>query len=235
MGAPMDEHLRSRLLAAVVVGIQLGAAGCAKRDLAATDLGDASLTAFAPSTLVADASEPDASAIDAAEPAIDAAGTPDGTPLRQSVAGIASHDPNNCHTSLRALKSAPGIDFGRSNCGAPGHPLNGGTMGDVALGAATLGAGPQVTNADRSLARQRARFRVSYRKALATDPTQEGKVVLLIAVAADGSVSGASVVSNAGLAASTAASFVLAARSATFDPPGAPATVQVTLSCTKQD
>ena len=60
-----------------------------------------------------------------------------------------------------------------------------------------------------------------YQKGLESDPTQAGKLVIMIKVAPSGEVDSASVASNTGLAASIAACIVSVSRRAKFDAPGA--------------
>ncbi len=60
-----------------------------------------------------------------------------------------------------------------------------------------------------------------YQKGLESDPTQAGKLVVLIKVAPSGEVDSASVASNSGLAASIASCIVSVSRRAKFDAPGA--------------
>jgi hypothetical protein len=60
-----------------------------------------------------------------------------------------------------------------------------------------------------------------YQKGLESDPTQAGKLVLLIKVAPSGEVDSTSITSNTGLSAQVAACISSVARRAKFDPPGA--------------
>jgi TonB family protein len=60
-----------------------------------------------------------------------------------------------------------------------------------------------------------------YQKGLETDPTQSGRLVILIKVAPSGEVDSVSVSSNSGLAAGVASCIQSVARRAKFDAPGA--------------
>jgi hypothetical protein len=60
-----------------------------------------------------------------------------------------------------------------------------------------------------------------YQKGLESDPTQAGKLVVMIKVAPSGEVDSASVASNTGLSASVASCIVAVSRRAKFDAPGA--------------
>jgi hypothetical protein len=60
-----------------------------------------------------------------------------------------------------------------------------------------------------------------YQKGLETDPTQAGKLVILVKVAPSGEVDSATVSSNSGLSAQVANCITTVARRAKFDPPGA--------------
>ena len=60
-----------------------------------------------------------------------------------------------------------------------------------------------------------------YQKGLESDPTQAGKVIIMINVAPSGEVDSASVASNTGLSASVASCIVSVSRRAKFDAPGA--------------
>jgi hypothetical protein len=78
-----------------------------------------------------------------------------------------------------------------------------------------------VPNAAAVLARNSARFRACYNRGLQMDPTQAGRVTLLIHVAPDGQVESVSVASNTGLSSAVASCCAGAARNIAFDAPGA--------------
>jgi membrane protein involved in colicin uptake len=59
-----------------------------------------------------------------------------------------------------------------------------------------------------------------YQRGLESDPTQAGKIVILIKVAPSGEVDTATVQSNTGISASVAACISAVARRAKFDAPG---------------
>jgi TonB family protein len=74
-----------------------------------------------------------------------------------------------------------------------------------------------------------------YQKGLESDPTQSGKVVIMIKVAPSGEVDSASVASNSGLTPGVAACIVSVARRAKFDAPGANgSTISVPFNFVKQ-
>jgi hypothetical protein len=74
-----------------------------------------------------------------------------------------------------------------------------------------------------------------YQRGLESDPTQSGKLVILIKVAPSGEVDSASASSNTGLSASVAACIAGVARRAKFDPPGANgSTISVPFNFVKQ-
>ncbi|MGH7437253.1 MAG: AgmX/PglI C-terminal domain-containing protein [Polyangiaceae bacterium] len=74
-----------------------------------------------------------------------------------------------------------------------------------------------------------------YQKGLESDPTQAGKVVILIKVAPSGEVDSASVASNSGLSPSVASCIVAVSRRAKFDAPGANgSTISVPFNFVKQ-
>jgi TonB family protein len=74
-----------------------------------------------------------------------------------------------------------------------------------------------------------------YQKGLEADPTQSGKIVVLIKVAPNGEVDSASVASNSGLSAGVASCIASVARRAKFDPPGASgSTISVPFNFVKQ-
>jgi hypothetical protein len=74
-----------------------------------------------------------------------------------------------------------------------------------------------------------------YQRGLETDPTQSGRIVILIKVSPSGEVDSASVASNSGLSASVAACITGTARRAKFDAPGAGgSTISVPFNFVKQ-
>lgn len=78
-----------------------------------------------------------------------------------------------------------------------------------------------VANAERTIATQVwPRVKRCYLHALETDPTQHGRIVILIKIDAAGTVADARITSNAGVSDGMAACAADAARQATFPPPG---------------
>ena len=74
-----------------------------------------------------------------------------------------------------------------------------------------------------------------YQKGLESDPTQAGRIVILIKVSPSGEVDSASVASNSGLSAGVAACIASVARRAKFDAPGANgSTISVPFNFVKQ-
>jgi hypothetical protein len=74
-----------------------------------------------------------------------------------------------------------------------------------------------------------------YQKGLETDPTQSGRIVILIKVSPSGEVDSASVASNSGISAAVAACITGTARRAKFDAPGASgSTISVPFNFVKQ-
>jgi hypothetical protein len=74
-----------------------------------------------------------------------------------------------------------------------------------------------------------------YQKGLESDPTQSGRIVILIKVSPSGEVDSASVASNSGLSAGVAACITGTARRAKFDAPGASgSTISVPFNFVKQ-
>jgi outer membrane biosynthesis protein TonB len=74
-----------------------------------------------------------------------------------------------------------------------------------------------------------------YQKGLESDPTQSGKIVIMIKVAPSGEVDSASVASNSGLAPGVASCIISVARRAKFDAPGANgSTISVPFNFVKQ-
>ena len=95
----------------------------------------------------------------------------------------------------------------------------------VPIGETTLGPSSMsvpVSNAEAAIRSQiHPRAKRCYQNGLNNDPTQSGKLVILIKVAPSGEVDSASVQSNSGLSSSVANCILSAARGAKFDPPGA--------------
>lgn len=92
------------------------------------------------------------------------------------------------------------------------------TKGTVTIDASKSTA--PVANADAVLRAAIGRFRACYQRGLQDDPGQQGKIVLTIAVQADGGVSAASVARNDGLSPNVASCVAAAARNLQFGAPG---------------
>jgi len=74
-----------------------------------------------------------------------------------------------------------------------------------------------------------------YQKGLDVDPSQGGKLVMVLKLAPSGEVDSTSVASNTGLAAGVASCIASVARRAKFDPPGANgSTISVPFNFVKQ-
>ncbi|MGA2449013.1 MAG: AgmX/PglI C-terminal domain-containing protein [Polyangiaceae bacterium] len=107
-------------------------------------------------------------------------------------------------------------------------------VGKVDLGASSMSV--PVSNAEAVIRRDiHPGAKRCYQKGLEVDPTQSGKIVVLIKVAPNGEVDSASVVSNTGLTPGVASCIVSAARRAKFDAPGATgSTISVPFNFVKQ-
>jgi hypothetical protein len=107
-------------------------------------------------------------------------------------------------------------------------------VGKVDLGASSMSV--PVSNAEAVIRRDiHPGAKRCYQKGLEADPTQSGKIVILIKVAPNGEVDSASVVSNSGLSAGVASCIASAARRAKFDAPGATgSTISVPFNFVKQ-
>jgi hypothetical protein len=86
---------------------------------------------------------------------------------------------------------------------------------------------------DRVAASLRPRFRACGNQALAQDPTQQGKLVVSAAIAANGDVNAVTIDSNSGLSASSAQCMLRAVRNASF-PTGTARKIQIVIVQTKQ-
>jgi hypothetical protein len=93
----------------------------------------------------------------------------------------------------------------------------------VPHGQATVGSvAPtgNIPNAAVAVARLRPGFRSCYNKGLASDPAMKGTLVLDVAVAANGDVSGVARVSGAGLSPEVELCLIRKTKNAAFDAPG---------------
>jgi hypothetical protein len=107
-------------------------------------------------------------------------------------------------------------------------------VGDVQYGGST--ASVPVSNAEAVIRSQiHPGAKRCYQKGLESDPTQAGRIVILIKVAPSGEVDSASVASNSGLSPSVAGCIASVARRAKFDAPGANgSTISVPFNFVKQ-
>jgi hypothetical protein len=204
----MDPALRTRLVAAIATGIQLGAVACAKREPEPTrsDIASAVSTASAP----------------------DSAGA-------SSDAATDASNPSDIDASLASMGLAGGGPLSGSHkmpnlaCGAIARHPNGGFRGEVSIDGASSGAGP-IAVGNRGMTQLRARMRICYDKALELNPSEAGSVVLAIDVGADGSATAAYITSSSGLPASTNKCLVGMAQGSAFDGVGAPTKLKIGVS-----
>jgi hypothetical protein len=107
-------------------------------------------------------------------------------------------------------------------------------IGDVQYGGSSMSV--PVSNAEAVIRSQiHPGAKRCYQKGLESDPTQAGKVVILIKVGPSGEVDSANVASNSGLSAGVAGCIASVARRAKFDAPGANgSTISVPFNFVKQ-
>jgi TonB family protein len=107
-------------------------------------------------------------------------------------------------------------------------------IGDVQYGGSSMSV--PVSNAEAVIRSQiHPRARACYNKGLAQDPTQSGRVVIMVRVGPSGEVESASVASNSGLSSFVASCIASAARGAKFDPPGpSGSTINIPFNFVKQ-
>jgi TonB family protein len=117
------------------------------------------------------------------------------------------------------LQSLHGGDTGGAGTGA-GVATKVVPVGDVQYGGSSMSV--PVSNAEAVIRSQiHPGARRCYQKGLESDPTQSGRIVILIKVSPSGEVDSASVASNSGISAAVAACITATARRAKFDAPGA--------------
>lgn len=103
----------------------------------------------------------------------------------------------------------------------PTVPADAATASSSELDATPEDAGfVALVGAERSIAALRPRFRACYQKGLQRDAKMEGKVVVGILVASDGSVTQAEEKSNTGLSREVCACITAVLKSAEFNAPG---------------
>jgi hypothetical protein len=110
-------------------------------------------------------------------------------------------------------------------CGARRQPTGPTAIIQTTLAGASAGD-------ERVIAMNKGRLRMCANQALKQDPTQQGKLVVTVAVAASGEVSSASVASNVGLSAQSAACMSATLRRVTF-PAGSARTFTLAIVQTK--
>jgi hypothetical protein len=131
------------------------------------------------------------------------------------------------------LQSLRGGETGGASTGA-GQAVKVVPVGNVEYGGST--ASVPVANAEAVIRNQiHPGAKRCYQKGLESDPSQAGRLVILIKVAPSGEVDSVSVSSNSGLAAGVASCIQSVARRAKFDPPGASgSTLSVPFNFVKQ-
>jgi hypothetical protein len=120
---------------------------------------------------------------------------------------------------------------GNGSCGGVGAPLQPQTAHPAAVVSVSLTSG--AAGDDHVAAALRPRFRNCANQALAQDPSQQGKLVIAAAVAANGEVTTAAVASNTGLSGNSAQCMARIVRNAQF-PAGAARTIMIAIVQTKQ-
>jgi hypothetical protein len=107
-------------------------------------------------------------------------------------------------------------------------------VGDVQYGGSSMSV--PVSNAEAVIRSQiHPGAKRCYQKGLENDPTQSGRIVILIKVSPSGEVDSASVASNSGLSGGVAGCIASVARRAKFDAPGASgSTISVPFNFVKQ-
>jgi hypothetical protein len=117
------------------------------------------------------------------------------------------------------LQGLHGGDTGGASTGA-GQATKVVPVGDVQYAGSSMSV--PVSNAEAVIRSQiHPGAKRCYQRGLETDPSQAGKLVLLIKVAPSGEVDSTNVASNSGLSAQVAGCIASVARRAKFDPPGA--------------
>jgi hypothetical protein len=130
------------------------------------------------------------------------------------------------HGSLRPTPMSSSIN-GHSDTPDSGA----GFVGQVTMGAVTVTKGA-LTSHERVLAGVRPRLRSCYSRGLQLDPLQKGEVTLVLDVATNGEVSGAS--ATGPLSPAVLACMKSAGQHLAFDPPAAPAQLSAKYTCSPQ-
>jgi hypothetical protein len=131
------------------------------------------------------------------------------------------------------LQSLHGGETERTQAGA-GQAIKVVPIGQVEYGGSQMSV--PVSNAEAVIRRDvHPGAKRCYQKGLESDPTQAGKLVILIKVAPSGEVDSVSVASNSGLSSQVASCISAVARRAKFDPPGSSgSTISVPFNFVKQ-
>jgi hypothetical protein len=136
--------------------------------------------------------------------------------LVSGVGGGGPIQPGRAGGGLQGLHG--GETGGGSNNAGPERKIV--PVGDVQYGGSQMSV--PVSNAEATIRREIfPGAKRCYQKGLESDPTQAGKLVILIKVAPSGEVDSVSVSSNSGLSAQVASCITAVARRPKFDPPGA--------------
>ena len=121
----------------------------------------------------------------------------------------------------------------RSICGAPGGTSNNNiTAPSPTANVVVSFTGPRQDGDDRTLAIVRGRLRACANRSLSLDPTEEGKAVINVSVAASGQVSATTVASTSGLSQSNTSCMSAQLRRAQF-PAGPARTLAVLIAQTR--
>ncbi|MGH7269033.1 MAG: AgmX/PglI C-terminal domain-containing protein, partial [Polyangiaceae bacterium] len=149
------------------------------------------------------------------------------------VSGVGGGGPIQPGKGGGGLQSLHGGQTGGASNGA-GAATKVVPIGDVQAGSSSMSV--PVSNAEAVIRSQiHPGAKRCYQRGLESDPTQAGKIVIIIKVAPSGEVDSASVASNKGLSAQVASCITAVARRAKFDAPGSNgSTISVPFNFVKQ-
>ncbi len=149
------------------------------------------------------------------------------------ICGVSVNPPNRLpgNLSCGATVNTGRIPGGGSCGGIGAPPQQQGTRGVTAVVNVSLTGG--ASGDDHVAASLRPRFRACANQALAQDPSQQGKLVIVAVIAANGEVTNSNVSNNTGLSGSSAQCMARMVRNAQF-PAGAVRTITVAIVQTKQ-
>jgi hypothetical protein len=143
-----------------------------------------------------------------------------------------SNIPRNGSCGAR-VSPPPGLGTVGNACGGSAAPRNTGTSTSPrAEVVVTLTGG--ATGDDRVVAGLRARFRACANQALTQDPSMQGKLTIMVAIAGNGEVTTANVASNSGLSETASQCMARGVRNAQFPATTNPRTVTLQITQTKQ-